>query len=143
MNCRAALAALVAASLLAGCSGGQSVQSLEAGDCFDDTTESLSGARVSEVPDVDCDEPHDNEVFYVGEYPGSSYDAAAFETFSDGLCYAAFEPYIGANYFESILEVSWFVPSVESWVDGDRDVVCVAYRGDLQKLRGSVRDTGI
>ena len=143
MTRRAAIGALVTALLLTAC-GGQSVQSLEAGDCFDDTTETLSGASVAEVPGVDCDEPHDNEVFFVVEYPGSSYDLAALNEYAENQCFTAFEPYVGVDYYNSILEIGWLTPSVASWFeDEDREVVCFAYRGDMQKLRGSVRDTGI
>ena len=42
---------------------GGNVFSLEAGDCFD--LDGATGEEVSDVPIVECSEPHDAEVFYV------------------------------------------------------------------------------
>jgi hypothetical protein len=142
MKLRMAMGSLAMMVILSGC-GDQSVMSLAVGDCFDDTTELLSGADITRVPDVDCAEPHDNEVFHVVDYPGSSYVPTAIDDFAIEQCYSAFSRYVGRDYESSALDFAWLLPSRDGWASGDREVVCVAYRMDLQKLRGSVRGSGI
>lgn len=137
-----AAALLLGAAILAGC-GGQSTGSLAAGDCFDDSAESLAGEEIFRVPDVDCSEPHDNEVFHVVDYSGSSYSSSAIAEFADRACLAAFEGYVGRDYASSILEASYLIPTADSFSGGDREVVCIVYRMDLAKLTGSVRGSGL
>lgn len=133
---------VVAVAIAAGC-GEQRVGSLAVGDCFDDTVESLAGEDIARVPDVDCAEPHDNEVYHVVEYPGPSYSPSAIDDFAVESCYGAFGRYVGRDYESSSLDFGWLIPTRESWDLGDREVVCITYRVDLGKLRGSVRGSGI
>ena len=134
---------LACAAVLAGCSGERSVQTLQVGDCFDDTAEMLELGEVRSVPSVPCDEPHDNEVFHVAIYSGDTYSAAQIEDFADEVCLAAFEPYVGRDYQSSVLEAAWFAPSEESWGQGDREVLCVLWRMDLQKLLQTVQNSAL
>jgi len=116
---------------------------IEIGDCYDDEVQ-ISG-QVSDVPGVPCAEPHDNEVFATfelteGGWPG---DERVIELANDG-CFDRFEPYVGATYEESVLMITTLTPSERSWSQvNDREVVCVAYHMDLDKLEGSVRGTGM
>jgi hypothetical protein len=125
---------LLVALLVASCGG--NVFTLEVGTCFDDTDDT----EVSSVPEVDCSEPHDNEVFAVFDYtasdtfPGSSQmnDAA------QELCVAEFEAYVGLSYQASALEVFPITPTEGSWDNGDREIICALYNLDLSKLTGSM-----
>ena len=128
--------------LLSACSG-QSVTSLRVGDCYDETTSTLSGGEVERVPDVDCDDPHDVEVYHIVDYPGSSYNEATINDFAIEQCYSAFSRYVGRDYESSILDSTYLWPTRDGWQSGDREVVCVVGRMDLQKLRGSVRGSGL
>ncbi len=105
------------------------VFSLEVGECFDDP----DGAdrTVESVPVVDCDQPHDHEVFATFELVGSSWPGAdqVEEDASDG-CLERFEDYIGTTYPESELLASAFWPSEESWAADDREVICFVYDPD-------------
>jgi hypothetical protein len=107
------------------------------GTCFDDTDET----EVSSVPEVDCSEPHDNEVFAVFDYtasdtfPGSS----AMNDAAQELCVAEFEAYVGLSYPESALEVFPITPTQGSWDNGDREIICALYNLDLSKLTGSMQ----
>ncbi len=128
---------VVAALVLSACGGSGTVFTLEVGTCFDDTEES----QVSSVPEVDCAEPHDNEVFAVFDYPetdtfpgNEALDAAATD-----LCIAQFEDYVGTAYIDSTLEVFPIIPTEASWDDGDREVICALYNNDFSKLTGSMR----
>lgn len=133
---------VIAAVSLAGCAGDQRADALKVGDCFDDSAEMISGDEITRVPSVPCNEPHDNEVFHVTDYPGSAYSFEAIADFADRACFSAFEPYIGRSYETSIIDFTWFVPTPGSWAGGDREVTCIAFHMNLDKLRGSVRGSG-
>ena len=137
---RIAFVAAMALIVSVACGSGN-VFELKIGQCFDDPDD--FGA-VSDVEIVDCDSPHDNEVYALfdmpdGSFPGVSVTEGAAQ---DG-CYDAFAPYVGSDYASSVLALTWLVPTSVSWEAGDREVVCVAYDLDLKKLTGSVKDSGI
>ena len=127
---------LVAAGLLLAC-GQASVFSLPVGTCFDDQPE----GEISSVPEVDCSEPHDNEVFALinyseaDTYPGTDQ----LSEISESLCIAEFEGYVGLDYNSSALAVFPIYPTEESWKnDNDREIICALYNADLSKLTGSM-----
>ena len=110
------------------------IYDLEVGDCspaFDDDEEEVSRVEV-----VDCGEPHINEVYLIEEL--SAQDFPGEETLdktAEGICYFAFETYVGMAYEDSDLGYSWFVPDEANW-DYDHEVVCYLESGD--PIRGSV-----
>ena len=127
---------VVALSLLAaGCSG--EVLTLEVGTCFDDPE---SYEQVTNVPEVDCADPHDNEVIGLRQLSGSSFpgDDAVGEL-ADNLCVSVFEDYVGTSYLESAYEFGWLVPTSGSWNAGDREVICFAYDPTFAKITGSLQ----
>jgi hypothetical protein len=126
---------LLVALFVAACGGG-SVFTLEVGTCFDDTDET----EVSSVPEVDCSEPHDNEVFAVFDYTDADTfpGTAEMNDAAQELCIAEFEAYVGLSYQESALEVFPITPTQGSWDSGDREVICALYNLDLSKLTGSM-----
>ena len=125
---------LVAALLVAACGG--NVFTLEVGTCFDDSAET----EVSSVPEVDCSEPHDNEVFAVFDYTASDTfpGTSAMNDAAQELCVAEFEAYVGLSYQESALAVFPITPTERSWDSGDREIICALYDFDLSKLTGSM-----
>ena len=134
INARAALLLLIL-FLLGGCRGASAFD-LDVGECFNQPE---SGSAVGEVELVECDEPHDFEVFHLvdvedGEFPGES----AVNEFADVACAAAFEGYVGRDYQSSGLYVSYLHPTAASWAEGDREVVCLL-RMDNGQLSGSMR----
>ena len=116
---------------------------IRVGDCYDDRI-SLSD-EVSDVPGVPCNVAHDNEVFATfdvasGEWPGED----RITELADEGCMERFEGYVGATYEESVLMITTLMPSEGSWNQGgDREVVCVAYHMELDKLTSSVRNSGM
>ncbi len=117
--------------------------SIRVGDCYDD--EMFFADEVTEVPGIPCVEPHDNEVFALFDLSGVRYpgDERVLDL-ADAGCLERFAGYVGADYDESVLMITTLVPSEESWVGiDDREVVCVAYHMELEKLTGSVRATGM
>ncbi len=143
---RFAVIVAAVALLAAACSAGN-VWTLEVGDCFDDwegATISTESQEVSDVPIVDCAEPHDNEIYSKQDLPDGSYpgDAAMEQTVIE-VCYDGFESFVGRSYEESSLDFGWLFPTSESWAEGDREVVCFVYDFELAKLTGSMENSGI
>jgi hypothetical protein len=117
--------------------GQQSVFSLPVGTCFDDQAD----GEISSVPEVDCSQPHDNEVFALIEYTETdNYPGAdQMSALSEDLCIARFGDYVGLDYQSSALAVFPIFPTEESWnQDDDREIICALYNADLSKLTGSM-----
>jgi hypothetical protein len=129
-----------AAIVLASCTS--QVLTLDVGTCFDDPGE-FERVQSTDVPAVDCDVPHDNEVYANriledAEFPGTE----GIVNRADRVCLVEFEPYVGASYETSIYDFSWFVPTEDSWSVGDREVVCFAYHVNFDKITGSINGIG-
>ncbi len=143
---RTGIAIAVAGMLFVSACGSQ-VLKLDIGTCFDDP---VSESAVSEnlvasddVPIVDCDKPHDNEVFANQDLTGDSFPGVErTSNRAAQLCLAAFDAYIGAPYETSKYEILWFTPSEETWDAGDREVICFAFDQNLDKITGSVNGIG-
>jgi hypothetical protein len=136
---------LPTALLVGGCGllGGGNVFELAVGDCFD-ATDDAQGGRISDVPIVDCAEPHDREVFQTfevadGAFPGKQELAARARE----ECIPAFEEYVGAGYGSgSRLGILPITPTQSSWDNGDREVVCTLYDLEGAQLEGSMEGSG-
>lgn len=129
---RALSAALltVTAVSLAGCSllpgvpeGEQDVFSIEIGDCLNDQS---AQEEVTSVPIVDCSEPHDAEVFArtdstSSSFPGADALFAELDAFCQGDAYTTF---VGIPFAESVYYTSGYIPTDESWDNGDRELLC-------------------
>ena len=76
------------------------------------------------VRTVDCSESHNAEVYHAFDIGfGGSYDEVAVLTAADEGCFAAFEAYLGIRYEESAVYSRAFYPLLESWNDGEREVI--------------------
>jgi hypothetical protein len=122
------------------------VQDFELGDCFDDNSDapvastdtSFVDAQVELVP---CSGLHDAEVYHVFDfsapadtpYPG---DGPLFDAAVDA-CLAQFEPFVGAPYETSSLDMYFLVPSPDGFSRfDDREIVCAAINLDGSPLGG-------
>lgn len=122
-----------------------SVFSLEAGMCFDELADRDDGLVV-EVTVVDCEMPHDSEVFARfnvaastdDQYPG--LDTLRAE--AADRCGRAFEAFVGASYAQSELLARFIVPTQGSWAVEDRVVACYLFLPDGQPLTGTARERG-
>ncbi|MEM7093960.1 MAG: septum formation family protein [Actinomycetota bacterium] len=98
---------------------------LEVGTCFQDP----DGLEITDVDEVDCTEPHDNEVFHLlqladGDFPGRE---AITSQAGDG-CTGAFEAYVGRDFPSSEYFLSFIAPSEDSWDRADdREVICYLF----------------
>jgi hypothetical protein len=131
---------VVAVIVLSACTS--TVLTLDVGTCFDDPEE-FDLVDPSDVPVVDCDVPHDNEVFANRNLQGDEFPGRdGMANRADQACLDEFDSYVGASYDTSIYVFSWFVPSEQSWDAGDREVICFAYDMNFDKITGSINGIG-
>jgi len=121
--------------------GNMDVFQIRVGDCFDDTE---TFDEISSLPAVPCSEPHDNEAYArfdmsIPEYPTGD---GMFEMAYDA-CLERFLPFVGRDYESSSLDIMTLYPTIESWRQKDREVVCAVYDLDANKLVGSVKGLGL
>jgi hypothetical protein len=112
-------------------------EDLAVGDCFDDpyVTDVLGNVDRS-ITVVDCAQPHDLEVFDVFE--AKTYTTPEDMLWdSDDACIAAFEDFVGMDYYDSELLIYTYYPSQESWDAGVRTVTCTV--GEFEPNTGSLR----
>ncbi|RNL82868.1 hypothetical protein EFW17_18120 [Halostreptopolyspora alba] len=113
---------------------------LRVGDCVNDESATTAEGGVTEMPVVDCSEPHDSEVIAIEElesgrpYPGDDVVSSEAEELCTGR---VFEDYIGVPWIDSIYNTGHFTPVEEGWEAGDYEVICIAYEAGT-KLTGSV-----
>lgn len=113
---------------------------LAVGDCTND--EGTTSGEISSVATVPCADPHDNEAYLSqdlpdGEFPGDE----AVATQADEICYGGFADFVGLAYEDSRLEYFPITPTEGSWGEGDREVLCLVYDGNAEKLTGSMQGT--
>ena len=112
------------------------------GDCFND--EAFENTEISDIPAVPCSEPHDNEVYaafdITGEWPGAErVEELAYEG-----CLERFSAAIGKGYEDSVIDYTTIYPTEGSWKQrDDREVLCVGYHMEAEKLTGSIRGSGL
>jgi hypothetical protein len=117
--------------------GALDVFSMQVGDCFQDSDDT----EVADVKAVPCNQPHDNEVFFIflaasGSWRGND----ELEAEATQGCIEPFEAYVGSVYEESRLDYSWMTPTKSSWEQhGDREIVCLLYDFNYEKLTGSMK----
>lgn len=113
---------------------------LKPGDCFDDT----DSTNITSLPAVPCAEPHDNEVYAVFDVSLPTYES---EEATFGLaveaCVDRFDSFVGKSYEESKLDILTLYPTLGSWQEGDREIVCAVYDIDGEKLVGSAEGIGL
>lgn len=122
----------------------QAVDDLRVGDCFAEPEQLADGeaAAVNRVQLVDCELPHDSEVIAIvahpadGAYPGDDVTETATQ-----LCLDALDDVVPRARRRN-LDVVFFYPTPASWAQGDREIVCAAYRPDGAPLRRPLAGSG-
>jgi len=124
--------------------GGGNVDAFQirVGDCFDDT--GSFEEEVTSVPGVPCSEPHDNEAFAVFDLTVAEFpDEETMADLVSETCLARFESFAGIDYQSSSLEITSMYPTLESWQQDDREVICAVYDMNANKLVGSAEGRGL
>ena len=149
MNLRRLTGAAAGLTLLAAgavaCSSDESVFNAEVGECIESLSD-LSG-NISELPETECNEDHEGEIFFLFEHEGDDDDFPGSdelqEEAAEDCAGDEFEDYIGVPYSDTTIEISMVTPSEESWGDGDRETICIAFVPDEeidQSLEGAGED---
>ena len=123
--------------------GANNVFDVSVGQCFNDPDE--YSEFVANLDMVDCTEPHDNEIYHTFDVAGDVYPSDSDMDFqAESGCIAAFEEFVGRDYWSSSLNIAWLSPSEDSWnqID-DREIVCFLYDMNLAVLTNSAEGTGI
>ena len=110
------------------------VTELVAGDCV--VGEAFGGAQpeATEGSVVDCATEHDAEVVGLVTYeqgPGEPYPGQEqVAAFAEDNCATTFESYVGTPFGESEYQLLTLWPTEDSWAEGDREAVCLAFSED-------------
>lgn len=116
---------------------------MQVGDCFDDAY--IGSDEISHVPGVPCSDPHDNEVYALFDIPADAFPGQEeVDRLADEGCFERFEAAIGTSYEESVLVYTTMTPTQASWAQiSDRQVICVAFHMEYDKLTRSVLASGL
>ncbi|MDA8075798.1 MAG: septum formation family protein [Actinomycetota bacterium] len=104
----------------------ESVFKLQVGQCL--VPPKKVQAELNSIEVVSCSTPHTQQVYALAQdHAGSTYPAPTkLDAFANAACLDHFASFDGIPYQQSKLYFTYLLPSVRSWADGDRTVVCVA-----------------
>ena len=124
-------------SIIQSLTGGTHSTNLEVGQCLKDLGENT--AEVSDVPVVDCSEPHLYEVYYEAELSGDDLpDQATIDSEAESACLGTgYSDYVGVAFEESEYGTTYLTPSQATWDAGDRKISCLITSADGSELTGS------
>lgn len=112
--------------------GDESVFNAEVGECVESISD-LAGT-VSELPETECNEDHEGEVFFLVEHEGGDDEfpgTSEVESEAREICEGEeFEDYTGVTFEETAIGVVLITPTEESWSEGDRESICVLTIGE-------------
>jgi hypothetical protein len=115
------------------------ILALDVGTCFD----LPSTADDGDVRLVPCDGPHQAEVFHVTRLPdGDLPSTSRLLEVAEEDCSGAFDAFVGRAYAESSLDYAFYVPTPQTWIVGDRGIVCWLVAADRATMIGSMRGSG-
>jgi hypothetical protein len=112
--------------------GDESVFDAEVGECIQEPDTGVEDIETFE--EVDCDEDHFGEIFFLFEHEGDDDDFPGFEDLEAEAAETCegdeFEDYTDTEYSESAIFVAQVNPSEQSWGGGDRETICILTTGD-------------
>jgi hypothetical protein len=111
------------------------VETLRVGDCVN----GLEEGDISKLPAISCSEPHEGEV--VGDYQvsGSSYPGeSAITDEANDKCNDILLAYSPSTKDDQSIGIYFVYPTVSSWAQGDRQVLCIAEHTQGKKT-GSIK----
>lgn len=124
--------------------------SLEVGDCFNQRRELRSGLPVVTTTRVECNSPHEFEVFHrldfpVG-FPALHPGDKVMRDFALESCYRAFDAWVGEIYELSSLEIEVITPTQDNFEDPVaryRGIHCLAHLSDGSLLTETTEGSGL
>ncbi len=122
--------------------GDESVFNAEVGECVESISD-LTGT-VSELPETECTEDHEGEIFFLFEHEGDDDDFPGSQALQEEAAEECqgeeFEDYTGVPFEETVIGVAIITPTDGSWSDGDRESICVLSIGEAVDV--SFEDNG-
>jgi len=137
-----------AALALAGCAGGgeqptavntadgvdTDAFAIVVGDCLNDS----GVGEVDTVPTIECEKPHESEVFASVQIPDGDFpDEATITAQANADCTANFATFTGIEAADSKYSIGYYFPTEESWAEGDREILCYLF-DETGPITGSV-----
>lgn len=114
------------------------------GDCLDDADVGTATATTQIVP---CTGPHDSEAFAESTVSGDTYPGDdALQAQAQSVCSGtAFARFIGIASADSTLQISYYLPTQDTWAGGDRRITCTVYQMDQSgkpvQTTGTLKDS--
>lgn len=116
-----------------------SVDKVEVGQCLVEPGEGL----LTSVTKINCDEPHEMEVYAVVDLEQSSSETwpgtSAVEERAINMCLDLVEPFIGEDFMASPYDITYITPVEEGWAEGDHEGICAVVNFDGTKLTGPIK----
>jgi hypothetical protein len=114
-----------------------SADDLAVGDCFNIP----DGVTIQTVEKHPCNESHNAEVIFVGDYTGTTYPIAlSLDSFIEDSCVPAFEAYVGRTIdSEPALSLGYFHPTREGWDSGEKTISCYISQPDESPMTESLK----
>src|SRR5699024_4954103 len=95
-------------------------------------------AHSSLVVEVECDEKHLAQIFYMEQLPNDEYpDKARFKSAAKRICPKHVKDAIDSGTVTKEFGVSFLRPTRSDWDDGDHNVYCLVARKDGKHFAGT------
>jgi hypothetical protein len=119
--------------------GSRPVTDMSVGDCFD--LPDPESDSISDVTQRECTEPHQYEMYFVGDLPDGQYPSDSdVDLWLEANCLPAFTDYVGIDYQSSVLVALPITPTEDGWNDGDHSVQCAIRDPNNAELTESLED---
>lgn len=125
---------------------------LRSGQCFNEVSwiDEVQERRINITAAIDCNQPHDKEVYHEAEFPapnGAPYPGELkMSEWSTEVCYEAFEDFVGEEYELSMYGIDFLQPTQETFehpVGRHRRVTCFLYDTGGEPLTTSARGSAL
>lgn len=113
------------------------------GSCLNEYSWVQDKQRVNRLTEVECELPHEKEVYVVTQYNASAEDPYPGEELmseiATQLCYRDFEIFVGQSYERSKYEIDHTYPPRANYEVGYRDIICMVKTAE--RTVGSARQS--
>ena len=98
------------------------------------------GGQIGDVEVVDCNIPHQYEVYNNYEITLSTLpDEDTMSSEATTACSSTFQEYVGIPMSESQYDANYLYPTSGSWAQGDRTITCTISTVDGSLITGSLK----
>ena len=120
--------------------GSRPVTEIGVGECFDLEATDL----IDDVTRRDCTEPHQYEMFFVGDLPEGPFPSdSEVNLWIDANCLPAFTAYVGSDPNQTTLSPLFITPTEDAWDSGDHSVQCALEDPSDPELTQSLKDSAL